>query len=145
MDLSYEKVAPFIKVPVPASLVNKVTAWQTSIEAELIDRYGAALTDARAPIFQNLCGEALGRRIVQPTTNIRNQSTGPSSIGYADALGGWFLDAEVSRMDSICRGVRLAYSTKSARTGQQGFAPDSFADKGTRSTGASWVRLTAGL
>lgn len=121
MELSYEKVAPFIKVPVPASLVNKVTAWQTSIEAELIDRYGAALTDARAPIFQNLCGEALGRRIVQPTTNIRNQSTGPSSIGYADALGGWFLDAEVSRMDSICRGGGGIRSVRAAAPDGQRF------------------------
>lgn len=104
MDLSYASVAPFIKVPVPAALVTKVTAWQTSIAAELVERYGALLTDPRAPIFQNLCGEALGRRIVQPTTNIRNQSTGPSSIGYADALGGWFLPAEVARMDAICNG-----------------------------------------
>lgn len=100
MNLTYDKVKPFITVPTTEASIDE--AWLSSINAVLNARYGSRITDATEPLVLPYVGAAISRRLQPLPFGIKRQNVPGAGVEYdtAAASVGWFNIPELGELDS---------------------------------------------
>lgn len=104
MDLTWEKVSPFLSPRVKAQQA-RITALLPVLQLRFNGRYGDRITTEREPVFLDIAAAALQRRLDRDSRGgVAQQSVGGASVVY-DArlpLTGWLLSSEIAELDETC-------------------------------------------